>query len=149
VSESPAEAPTTDTNGTVDANDTAPAPERSESDQFSREYVEKIRRDAARYRTRVRELEPQAEKLAELEAATATETEKAVATARAEAEQATAEKYRGLLVRAEARSVAAELKFHDVDDAVRLVELGDVETAEDGGGEEALSGQGRVRADPA
>ncbi|GAA4908083.1 hypothetical protein [Streptomonospora salina] len=111
---------------------TGESTEPSEGGEFSRDYVEKLRRENARYRTQVRELEPKAAKADELEQANATENERAVTAAKAETEKATAEKYRGLLVQAEARALAAELKFRDPEDAVRLVDLADVEAGEDG-----------------
>jgi hypothetical protein len=122
----PEGAPATDEGQEANTADATEAPE------FSRTYVEKLRRENARYRSQVRELEPAATKLSELEAANATELERAVATAKAEAEKATAERYTRLLVEAEARGVAAELRFRDPADAVRLVDLDDIETAKDG-----------------
>ncbi|MEV6817827.1 hypothetical protein AB0M72_03635 [Nocardiopsis dassonvillei] len=118
-------APATDDGQEV--NDTT-----TDAPEFSRTYVERLRRENARYRSQVRELEPAATKLSELEAATATELERAVASARAETEKATAERYTRLLVEAEARGVAAELRFRDPADAVRLVDLDDIETGKDG-----------------
>jgi hypothetical protein len=104
----------------------------TEAPEFTRAYVEKLRRENARYRSQVRELEPAAAKAAELEAASATEMEKAVAAAKAETEQALASRYTRLLGEAEARAVAAELKFRDAGDAVRLLDLDDIETDKDG-----------------
>ncbi|WP_159944801.1 MULTISPECIES: hypothetical protein [unclassified Nocardiopsis] len=118
-------APATDEGQEV--NDTA-----TDAPEFSRSYVEKLRRENAKYRSQVRELEPAAAKVAELEAANATELERAVATAKAETEKAVSERYARLLVEAEARGIAAELRFRDPADAVRLVDLDDIEADKDG-----------------
>lgn len=50
---------------------------QEQADSFDREYVEKLRKENAKYRTRVKELEPQAAKLKEIEDASKSELEKA------------------------------------------------------------------------
>ncbi|QMV85721.1 hypothetical protein HW450_03025 [Corynebacterium hindlerae] len=57
-------------------NDKQHTPEQQ--DTFDREYVEKLRRENAKYRTKVKELEPQAAKLKEIEDASKTELDKAL-----------------------------------------------------------------------
>lgn len=68
-----------------------------------------------------------AKRLAEIENANATELEKAVAKARQEGEAAATERVNALLIGAEARALAAALKFQDPSDAVRFLDLSDVE----------------------
>lgn len=67
-----------DTATEADAREGA-AQEEGQQDQdvFDRQYVEKLRRENAKYRTRVKELEPQAAKLRELEDASKSELERA------------------------------------------------------------------------
>jgi chromosome segregation ATPase len=84
----------------------APEAEEQQSDELSpealRKQLEKARKEAANYRTKVRELEPLATKAKELEDAGRTELEKL--TARAE----TAERERGEL---QARALRLEVAF--------------------------------------
>lgn len=92
--------------------------------------------------TKERELRKSAEKSAkdnadaktrldELEQASKSDTEKAVAAARKEGATEAITKAHRLLVGAEARAVAAELRFQDPRD-VALIDLSDVRVAEDG-----------------
>lgn len=53
-----------------------PEPTPSEPDTFDREYVEKLRKEAASYRTKLKELEPLAQKAQELEEQGKSELEK-------------------------------------------------------------------------
>lgn len=68
------------------------------------------------------DLKSKASKLDEIETANATEQEKAVKTARDEATQAERERSNTVLVRAEARALAAEANFQDPRDAVAMLE---------------------------
>lgn len=52
-------------------------PERKKKETFDREYVKKLRDEAAKYRTKAKELEPLAEKMRELEESKKTDLEKA------------------------------------------------------------------------
>ena len=91
---------------TADQQPEAPAAEEQQQDELSpdalRKALEKARKEAANYRTKVRELEPLASKAKELEDAGRTELEKL--TARAE----TAERERSEL---QARALRLEVAF--------------------------------------
>lgn len=72
------------------------------------------------------------ERLAEIDAANATELDKAVNAARKEGETAATARFNSLLVGSEARALAASLKFNDPTDAVRFLNLSDIEVKDDG-----------------
>ena len=61
------------------ADDTVPADQASDQQQdtFDRAYVEKLRKEAAKYRNQAKELEPLAQKMRELEESKKTDLEKA------------------------------------------------------------------------
>lgn len=70
--------PTTTEEQTTE-HDTAPADQASDQQQdtFDRAYVEKLRKEAAKYRNQAKELEPLAQKMRELEESKKTDLEKA------------------------------------------------------------------------
>lgn len=88
-----------------------------------------LRKDAEK---RARENEAAKARADELEQASQSDTEKAVTAARREAETETMTRAHGMLRLAEARAVAAELRFQDPRDATVLIDLSDVRVAEDG-----------------
>lgn len=71
-------------------------------------------------------------KVEEIEAASKSEMERAVDAARKEGESAATQRANARLVSAEARALAAQAQFRDAGDAVRFLDLSDIEVAEDG-----------------
>ena len=95
--------------------------------------LEKARKDAARYRTRNKELEPQAARAKELEDAQKSSEQKALDAQRAAEERASLAQARAVV--AEVKALAAA-KFADPDDAAPFLELasyvddkGEIDTA--------------------
>src|SRR5690554_192538 len=88
--------------------------------QRARREIERLRKEAARYRTRSRELEPLAQKARELEEAQKSEAERLTAQLQEEQQRRTALVQR--TVRAEIRARAAD-QFADPDDAAAFLAL--------------------------
>ncbi|AJP04784.1 hypothetical protein TU94_28405 [Streptomyces cyaneogriseus subsp. noncyanogenus] len=115
----------------------APEAEQATTDPWAdpdaaRKEIEKLRREAAKYRTKAGELEPLARKARELEDAQKTEQERLAEQLRAAQEKAQAVQQRA--VRAEVRALAAA-EFADPDDAHAFLDLtayvdgeGDIDT---------------------
>lgn len=99
---------------------------------FDADYVEKLRKEAAKYRTEAKANADAAKRLAEIEEANKSEIEKAVEAARKEGATEALKVANSRLVSAEARALAAEAQFQDPGDAVRLLDLSDVTVADDG-----------------
>lgn len=103
-------------------------------DTFSREYVEGLRRENATFRTQNRDLKKDSDRLKDLEKEKLTDTERLQkerdeAVARAN----TAEEIsRQRVLRAEVKITAAELKFHDPDDAFRHIDPKAITVDDDG-----------------
>ncbi|QLJ06238.1 hypothetical protein HZZ00_11195 [Streptomyces sp. NEAU-sy36] len=87
----------------------------------ARREIEKLRREAAGHRTKVRELEPLAKRAKELEDAQKTAEQRAVEAQQAAEKRAAAAATRA--VRAEVRALAAD-GFADPDDAAGALDLG-------------------------
>lgn len=116
----------------------APGAEQAKADPWAdpdaaRKEIERLRREAAKYRTKAGELEPLARKAKELEDAQKTEQERLAEQLRAAQEKAQAVQQRA--VRAEVRALAAA-EFADPDDAHAFLDLaayvdgeGDIDTA--------------------
>lgn len=78
------------------------------------------------------DVKAKAQKLDELEEATASETDKKVKAAREEAATEERQRSNAVLIRAEARALAAEAKFRDPKDAVAFLDLGSIKVGDDG-----------------
>lgn len=117
----------------VDPPAAPPAPQDGETDatklQRALDRERSLRKDAER---RAKENEAAKQRADELEQASQSDTEKAVTAARREAAAETMAKAHGMLRSAEARAVAAELRFQDPRDATVLIDLSDVQVADDG-----------------
>jgi hypothetical protein len=117
--------------------ETTPEAETAKADPWAdpdaaRKEIEKLRREAAKYRTKAGELEPLARKAQELEDAQKSEQERLTEQLRAAEERAKAVQQRA--VRAEVRALAAD-QFADPDDAHAFLNLdafvgddGDIDT---------------------
>jgi alanyl-tRNA synthetase len=86
----------------------------------------------AAQKAELKELKAAKARLDELEQANATDLERAVKKAREEGATEAAERANGRLRNAEARALAAELRFRNPAKAVRLVDLDDVTVSPDG-----------------
>lgn len=116
---------------------TAPEAEQKPADPWAdpdaaRKEIEKLRREAAKYRTKAGELEPLARKARELEDAQKTEQERL--SEQLTAAQQRVQTYRQRAVRAEVRALAAA-EFADPEDAHAFLDLdgfvnddGDIDT---------------------
>lgn len=78
------------------------------------------------------ELQAKAKQLSQLEQASATDLEKAVAKARSEAQSEVRQETNAKLVAAEARAIAAEVKFRNPKLVIRALDLSGVKVADDG-----------------
>lgn len=123
--------PDTET-GTEIEPETPPAGEPAETKTFDADYVKQLRSEAAKYRTEAKSNADAAKRLAELEAASATDLEKAVNAARDEGRTEVLTVANARLVNAEARAVAAELRFKNPALAIKAIDLTSIEVNDDG-----------------
>ena len=110
-------------------------PDVSSLPEWARDALAKANREAANYRTKLREVEPLAKKAQEAEEASKSEHEKALEKARKEAGEAAGKeataKANARIVRAEVKAAAGG-KLADPNDAVRLLDLDEFGVDDDG-----------------
>lgn len=109
-------------------------PKDPPADTFSREYVEGLRRENAEFRTKNKELKTASDRLDALEKEKLSETERLQQERDEAVARATTieQESRQRVLRADIKLTAAELKFHDPDDAYLYIDPKAIEVDDDG-----------------
>lgn len=98
-----------------------------EPESFSRDYVEELRKENAKWRTQFREVETE---LDEIKKAQMSEQEKAIEEAKTQARQEVEAQYKERLAREKVKAQAAG-EFNDPEDALRYLDLDELDIDDD------------------